>query len=66
MLRGYRMSFRAQPLGGHRFAMKFESPEWRALTSAETPLLSFEVEQGCGVRADWVVGPLTREFVRVV
>jgi len=66
MLRGYRMAFSAQPLGGHRFAMQFESPEWRALTSAETPVLSFYVEQGCSVRADWVVGPLTHEFVRIV
>lgn len=62
--RGYRMSFTARPLGEHRCAMQFESPEWRGLTANETPVLAFGMSDGRATHVDWAVGPLSRRFVR--
>lgn len=61
---GYRMAFTATPVGEHRFMIHFESDEWRALTSADKPLLKFSVREGRIMQVDWAVGPHTRPFLR--
>ena len=62
--RGYRMAFTAVPAGEHRFAMRFDSPEWRGLMANVRPVLAFTMEEGRATKADWVVEPLHREFHR--
>ena len=64
MRRGYRMAFTAAPAGEHRFAMRFDSPEWRGLMANVRPVLAFTMEEGRATKADWVVDPLHREFHR--
>lgn len=63
-LSGYRMAFTATPVGADRYVMQFESPEWRALTDADKPLLVFGVDDHGAITADWTVGLLTRRFTR--
>lgn len=60
------MAFTAAPAGDRRFVIQFESPEWRALTAAEKPLLVFGAGAGDGASAtvDWVVGSLSRRLTR--
>lgn len=65
MTRAYRRSFTALPVGGHRFEMRYDHPEWRGLLAGDKTYLEFGVEDGHAVKLDFVVGALRREHQRV-
>jgi len=63
--KAYRMHFDLLPLGEHRFAMQFSTPEWRGVAADERLEVSFSLEAGRAVRAD-MPGPFHgRPFLRV-
>jgi CubicO group peptidase (beta-lactamase class C family) len=66
MKRAYRRSFTAVPVGGHRFEMRYDHPEWRGLLAGDKTYLEFGVEDGRAAKLDFVVGPLRREHLRHV
>jgi hypothetical protein len=66
MKRAYRRSFTAVPVGGHRFEMRYDHPEWRGLLAGDKTYIEFGVEDGRAAKLDFVVGPLRREHRRHV
>ena len=64
MKRAYRRSFAAVSVGGHRFEMRYDHPEWRGLLAGDKTYLEFGVEDGRAVKLDFVVGALRREHRR--
>jgi CubicO group peptidase (beta-lactamase class C family) len=62
--KGYRLHFDLLPLGEHRFAMRFSTPEWRGVAGDEQLEVRFALESGRTVRAD-MPGPFHgRPFLR--
>ena len=64
VLHGYRLGFTATPTTGHRFAVHFGHPEWRAMFANDVPELIFKVTDGQVVSARLSAGPMSREFCR--
>ncbi len=62
---GYRLSFRMQPLGGHRFALLFDAPEWQAASEGFEPTLEFEIQAGRVVAAALGLSFAGRVFQRM-
>ena len=60
---GYRLSFTMGARGAHRFALRFNHPEWRSMPAAEKPELVFTVTNGRATAARLVAGVLGREFL---
>ncbi len=49
---GYRMDFRLQSLGEHRFMLKFEQAEWRASEARNQSVLAFALDSGAATKAE--------------
>jgi CubicO group peptidase (beta-lactamase class C family) len=63
--KAYRMDFDLLPLGEHRFAMQFSTPEWRGVAANERLEVGFTVEEGRATRADMPGHFHGRPFLRV-
>jgi hypothetical protein len=50
--KAYRLSFRLEPLGEHRFLMHLVEPEWRGVAGQERFEVTFGIEGGASMRAD--------------
>ena len=61
---GYRLTFTMSALGAHRFALRFDHPEWRSMPAGDKPELVFTVADGQATAARLVAGVLGREFLR--
>jgi len=65
-VKGYRMEFRARPLGAHRFGVTFDAPEWQGLAPKDGSSLEFTLTgpDESATAVDWVSVLSRRAFSR--